>query len=201
MVTLVVDLTMSLDYEAIVAYINNHRKSTLLLLVIRESDCLEDEYKVVRMTKDFFELANISSPDRTTKRIYFLKQIESIEDAKEQLTILHKGVIHITYPTFVQGVVVTFLWMMFYLPYAHRYLLPSQVEPFFPSPAVAGWILIILFITHFLESILVVYKLSYIKISNGTMLVWWILTMVFGFPITKKALHLHKSHRRSMKSI
>ena len=82
MVTLVVDLTMSLDYEAIVAYINNHRKSTLLLLVIRESDCLEDEYKVVKMTKDYFVLANISSPGRTNQ-IYFPKQIESIEDAKE----------------------------------------------------------------------------------------------------------------------
>ena len=87
-------------------------------------------------------------------KIYFPKQIESIEDAKEHLTFLHERVTHITYPTFIQGVIVTFLWMMFYLPYAHRNLLPLQVEPFCPSPPVAGWILIILFITHFLESIL-----------------------------------------------
>ena len=190
---------MSLDYGAIMTHVNNHRKLTLLLLVIGESDCLEEEYKVVRMTKDYFELGNGSSGGEKRKRTYFPKPIESIRDAEDQFTFLHEKVTHITFPTFVQGALVTLLWVTFYLPYAHRYIVPSQIEPFFPSSPVAGWILSILLVTHLLESILVMYKLSYVKVSSSTMIAWWILTMFYGLPITRKAIHLHKACRRSIK--
>ena len=195
---------MTLDvnaYESIMAYLNNHRKSTILLLAIDEPDSLEREYKVVGLTKDYFEIATPVTIGRKNKRTYFHKPIETSADVKDRFSFLHERATHITYPTFVEAVLLTLLWITFYLPYAHRYLIPSLIEPLCPSPPAAGWILLVLLMTHFFEGMLVLYKLGHAKVSNTTMFIWWILTIYFGLPITRKAIYIHKIHMRSLKSV
>ncbi len=191
--------------EQIKEYVNENRKSTLLLFAISSIETYTwysnrriKSYVMKECTDKYFEIqVEDKSSVKSVIRKKFGKDLRANSDAYEQFTLWHEKELFVSLPPIFQGTLALLLW--FPLPLCWQNILhemPLFLQPYLPSPRIALIAVCCVTFIHFLEGLLVVSMLIRMKVSTFTIFSWFGLTMLFGYLQTEKALFLHKVHSK-----
>ena len=191
--------------DKIKEYVNENRKSTLLLFVLSSIETYSwysnrriKSYFMKECTDKYFEIqVEDQSSVKTNIRKNFDNDLKSNSDAYKQFISWHEKELFVSLPPVLQGTLALLLW--FPLPLCWQNIqrdMPLFIQPYLPSPHVALIAVGCVTFIHFLEGLLVVSMLVRTKVSTLTIISWFGLTMLFGYLQTEKALFLHKVYSK-----
>ena len=192
---------MSFDSKRIVSYMNSYRKSTLLLFVLEETSSKLEHFEMTEMNEHYFEINfKLEQGKNKAFRRHFKKTLHDSNDARLELVALHEKRLFISWPNIVPGFLASLLWLPLPLSFqSFQDTLPYLFQNFIPSPHVSLIGVCLIGFIHFLEAMVVVNVLSRMKVSVGTIFIWFIFTMIFGYLQTEKAMFLSKVHSKGHK--
>ena len=189
----------STEGDRIRDYMNNCRKSTILLFALKGTSLGIKSFEMTSFTEKYFEIMvrTTSSDKKIPIAVHFNPPLNSFNEAQKRLVYMHENDFFYSLPSVLPGMLSLLLWLPLPLcSQAVQFDMPLFIQPYLPSTHVAliavGCILFI----HFLESLLVMSMLLRVRVSAATIFAWVMLTLVFGYLQTDKALRLHKVHSK-----
>ena len=188
-----------LNAESIIQYMNSNRKSTIWLLALASTSEKISQCQISEMSCDFMKIEVIvkGGKPKFFLHIPFKEPLSDNNDARKKLVDLHEKRTFIFFPNVLTTLFCVLLWI-FPLILSTSLLsksVPEDILPYVPKRDLALMLLYSLAVIHLMEALFVIHKLLPLKVSYGTLISWFVLTIWFGYPVTEKAILLNKIHR------
>lgn len=196
------DTGAQLTYERIVEYMNSKRRHTLLLyawslFLTRDATNATME----KLNHDGFTLKiKRESNDEIIRDYQFKIPLSTVAECENILHQLHEKSSHVTVPN--NTVIVLIIWISAILASYDKkelldfYLLEELQRLFlyiYQTPTISAYVLLILLVTHTIESLYVSFILHYnVKLSKQSINSWFGGCLLVGYPLTRRAIMLSK---------